>query len=82
MLKSYKTLAVPMLIYGREFCITTKAQERTIQAQEIKFLKRVKGYNRRDMIQNKIIREELRIFSLNEKIKENRIKWNVHLERV
>ena len=43
-----------------------KYKERRIQAQLMKFLRRVKGCNRTDMVGNEIIREELQEFNLNE----------------
>ena len=41
-LKFY-TMAIPALIYGSETWVTTKAQENQIQAQEMRFLRRVKA---------------------------------------
>jgi hypothetical protein len=57
-------MAVPTLTYGSEiWTITKKKQEEKIETAEIKFLKRVAGYRRKDQIRNTEIREELNIFN-------------------
>ena len=81
-LKFYKTIAVPTLLYGSETWITTKKEESRIQAQEMKFLRRVKGCTKLDRIRNTDIRTELNILDINQKIKENKNKWKEHVERM
>ena len=57
----YKTLPVPTFMYGSEIWVTTKAEDRIIQAQDMKLLKRFKGCNRVNLI----------IFKCNKIIKQN-----------
>lgn len=81
-LKFYKTMAVPALLYGSESWITTTKHESKIQAAEMKFLRRVKGCTRMDQIRNEDIREELQIYSIKEKITNNKEQWKEHIERM
>lgn len=80
--KFYKTIAVPTMLYGCECWILTERQRSRIQAQEMKFLRRVKGCTRHDRIRNDEVRKELKIFNINERIDFYRRKWNNHLERM
>ena len=82
LLKFYKVMAVPLILYGSEFWTLTKAQERRIEAVEMKFPTSVAGYTRLDMRRNEDIREELNIFKLKDKIKEYRVNWLEHVERM
>lgn len=81
-LKFYKTIAVPTLTYGSEIWTTTRKQESRIQAQEMKFLRRVKGCTKRDRFRNTDIRHELNVNSINDVIKEYRKNWKEHLDRM
>ena len=49
---------------------------------EMRFLRAVKGCSRQDRIHNTAIREELRIFSINDKLREYRQGWLNHLDRM
>jgi hypothetical protein len=48
--KFYKTIAVPLLIYGIEAWVLSKREESKIQSSETLFLRRVKGSSRTDRI--------------------------------
>ena len=48
----------------------------------MRFLRGVKGCSRIDRIRNEMIRQEVQVFNLNEKIKFNRNTWQEHLERM
>ena len=81
-LKLYKTMAVPMLLYGSETWVESKAEKSRIQAAEMRFLRRVKGCTRLDRFRNDDIRRELDIFSINRKIADNRRNWIDHINRM
>jgi hypothetical protein len=55
-LKFYKTIAVPILIYGSEAWVVSKSEESKIQSSEILFLRSVKGCSGIDRIKNDIDR--------------------------
>jgi hypothetical protein len=69
-LKFYKVLSVPVLLYGREFWTLTKQQLQQIESSEVRFLRPVAGYRRMDKKRNTDIRQNLKIFNLGEEIKE------------
>jgi hypothetical protein len=64
LLKFYKVMAAPMLTYGSEFWAMNKADRRAVEAAEMKFLRYVAGYSRKDQIRNDNIRQKLKIFRI------------------
>lgn len=81
-LKFYKTMAAPVLLYGCESWTMRKKDTSRIQTTEMKFLRRIKGCTLRDRIRNIDIREELDIYSINDKIKRNKEEWKSHIDRM
>ena len=77
-LKFYKTMAVPVLLYGSESWITKQRDKSNIQSAELRFLRRVKGCTRKDRKTNEDMWEESNIYNLNEKTEEYRGKWRQH----
>ena len=69
-------------MHGSESWVTNTKHKQIIQAAEMKFLRSVKRCSRLDRIRNENIREELKIYNLNERIEENREKWKEHLNRM
>jgi hypothetical protein len=69
-LKFYKVLAVPAVLYGSECWTLTKQQLQQVESSEMRFLRSVAGYRRIDKKRNTDIRQNLKIFNLWEKIKE------------
>jgi hypothetical protein len=80
-LKFYKTMLVPVLMYGSEARTIKKKGISRIQSAEMKFLRSVKGCTRIDHIRNAEIRTELEIYAIQDKITEYRIRWSAHLQR-
>ena len=58
-MKFYKVVARATLLYGSETWVTMKRDTTRLQAAEMGFLRRVKGYTRLDKIRNEVIRKEL-----------------------
>jgi hypothetical protein len=48
----------------------------------MKFLRNVAGYTLKDQIRNTVIRNELKIFSVNSRIQNNRLDWIHHVGRM
>lgn len=71
-MKSYKSMAVPISMYGNENWDFTKQDKLRLQAAEIRFL-RAKSCTRSDRISNEDIRNR-RIYNLNQRIKDNVLK--------
>jgi hypothetical protein len=81
-LKFYKTMAVPVLMYGSEAWTIKKNYISRIQSAEMKFLRSVKGCARMDHIRNEEIGTELEMYAIQDKITEYRIRWSAHLQRM
>jgi hypothetical protein len=56
-------MAVPTLLYGCETWALKRGDKRKIETAEMRFLRHVAGYTRRDEISNITIRSELQISS-------------------
>lgn len=78
----YKTIFRPILTYGCESWVLSQQQKSKIQANEMKYLRRVKGVTRQDRIRNDDIREELEIQSIGEFIEQRQMSWWGHLQRM
>jgi len=60
-MKLYKVVARPTVLYGSETWVTTTRDMTGLEAAEMRFLRRVKGYTRLDKIRSEVIRKELEI---------------------
>jgi hypothetical protein len=60
----------------------TKKQRQKIETAEMKFLRNVAGYTLNDQIPNTVIRNELKIFNVNNRIQKNRLNWIHHVGRM
>jgi hypothetical protein len=60
------------LLYGSEYWTLTKQQLQETEYSEMRFLRSVAGYRRIDKKRNTDIRQNLKIFSLGEKIRNRR----------
>jgi hypothetical protein len=72
----------PTFTYGSEIWTLTKKQEARIETAEMNFLRSVAGYKRIDQMRNSKIREELKIFNLNDKILNFRSQWKNYVLRM
>jgi hypothetical protein len=59
-----------------------KKQRQKIETAEMKFLRNVAGYTLKDQIRNTVIRNELKVFSLNNRIQNSRLNWIHHVGRM
>lgn len=81
-LKFYKTMAIPTLMYGSEVWSLTTTQYKRLEAAEMKLLRPVAGYTLLDHKRNEDIREEINITSVVDKIIEYRNNWYGHITRM
>ena len=81
-MKFYKTVAVPTFLYASETWTLGKGEEKKIQAAEMRFLRSVQGFSLLDRRRNIDIRQDLKIQSLNETIKEYKRRWCGHVARM
>ncbi|KAJ4426453.1 hypothetical protein ANN_27267 [Periplaneta americana] len=82
LLKFYKVISVPSLLYGSETWVMKKKDASRLQTNEMKFLRSVAGYRKIEHKRNEEIREELEIYELNTKIEEYRNTWMSHISRM
>lgn len=81
-LKFYKTLAIPTLLYGSETWILTRAQQRRIEAAEMRLLRPLAGFRLQDHKRNEDIRQELNVESVITIIEKYRNNWYDHITRM
>jgi hypothetical protein len=67
----YKAMAVLIVIYGYE----KKNKKQKIKTPDMRFLKNVAGYIKRDHLRNIRIREELNVFNISNKILKSLSQW-------
>jgi hypothetical protein len=79
-LKFYKVVAVPTLLYECETLALNRSDKRKIKTAEMRFLRHVAGYTRRDEISDLTICNEFQIFNVNDKIKDKKKEWHDHIQ--
>jgi hypothetical protein len=57
--KFYFAVAVPVLLYGREAWGVTSRDGNRLQAEEMRFLRAVRGYKKQKHLKNEDVRQEL-----------------------
>jgi hypothetical protein len=82
LVRFYKIMAIPTLLYGSECWTLTKRQKSRLKAAEMRFLRSMTGYRLTYHRRNEDIREEIQIIDINPRIKDYQIKWLQHLERM
>jgi hypothetical protein len=75
-------MAVPTLLFSCENWALNRSDKRKTETAEMRFLRHVAGYTRRDEISNLTIRSELHIFKINDKIKDKKKEWHDHIQRM
>lgn len=78
----YKSIFRPILLYGSESWVLTTSMKSSIQATEMKYLRRVMGITRMDRVRNQDIQDELKVDSVLKEIEKNQLKWFGHLCRM
>ena len=81
-IKLYTTVIRPVLLYGAECWTVRKKEEQIIEKTEMKMLRRIKGVTLRDRVKSVDIRKELGVSSIQEKVREMRLRWYGHMQRM
>ena len=76
----YKSIFCPILTYGCESWVLTKDIRSRFQAAEMKYLQSIKRIMRRDRVRNEVVRQELKVKSIFNKIHKQQLKC--HLMRM
>ena len=77
--KLYMTVIRPVLLYGAECWTVRKKEEQILEKGEMRMLRRIKGV---DKIKSEDIRKELGVSSIQEKVREMRLRWYGHMQRM
>nr|CAH7716818.1 unnamed protein product [Callosobruchus chinensis] len=81
-LKVYKTIVIPVLLWGSESWVLTKSMKQKLQVMEMKFLRKIKGVTRTDRLKKEDIRNELGVEPVWSLIERNQLKWFGHMCRM
>ena len=81
-IKLYMTIIRPVLLYGAECWTVRKKEEQILEKTEMRMLRRIKGVTLRDRVKSVDIRKELGVSSIQEKVREIRLRWYGHVQRM
>ena len=81
-LKLYWTVIRPALLYGAECWTVRKNEEQILEKTEMRMLRRIKRITLRDKVESVDIRKELGVNSIQEKVREMRLRWHEHMQRI
>ena len=81
-IKLYMTVIRPVLLYGAECWTARKKDEQILEKTEMRMLRRIKGVTLRDKVKRVDIRKELGVNSIQEKVREMRLRWYGHMQRM
>ena len=81
-IKFLKVVARPTLLSGSKTWVTTTRDMTRLEAEEMRFLRSVKGYTRLDKIRSEVVRKELEISGIQDVRSKHKQNWINHLERM
>lgn len=79
--KVFKVAVRPAMTYGAETWSIKKTQEKKLNVAEMKMLRWACGHTRLDRIENREIRERVKVTEIHKKIQEKRLRWYGHVLR-
>ena len=81
-IKLYITVIRPVLLYGEECWTVRKKEEHILEKTEMSMLRRIKSVTLRDKVNRVDIRKVLGVSSIHEKVREMRLRWYRHRQRM
>ena len=78
----YSTILKPVLICGAECWYLTAKTSSSLQADELKVLRTIRGVTRIDRLRNNRIRSDLSVKPLLKEIEEKKLRWYGHVKRM
>lgn len=79
--KFYRTVIRPALLYGTECWAVKQCHVHKMTVAEMRMLRWMCGHTRKDRLRNEVIREKVGVASIEEKMRENRLRWFGHVKR-
>ena len=71
-----------LLLFGAECWTVRKKEEQILEKTEMRMLRRIKGVTLSDRVKSVDIRKELGVSSTQEKVREMRLRWYGHMQRM
>ncbi|KAL6494135.1 Glycine--tRNA ligase, chloroplastic/mitochondrial 2 [Orobanche gracilis] len=79
--KFYRTAIRPALLYGTECWAVKQCHVHKMPVAEMRMLRWMCGHTRKDRVRNEIIRTKVGVTCIENKMRENRLKWFGHIKR-
>ncbi|VFQ94525.1 unnamed protein product [Cuscuta campestris] len=79
--KFYQSVVRPAMLYGAECWAVKKTHVHRLHAAQMRMLRWMCGKTRLDMILNEVIRRQVGIAPLEDKLREARLRWFGHVKR-
>ncbi|PKA52309.1 integrator complex subunit 11 [Apostasia shenzhenica] len=79
--KFYKNIVRQAMIYGAECWPAKKKHTNKINVTEMRMLRWMCGYTRKDRMRNEYIRKKVGVAPIEDKLRESRLRWFEHLNR-
>ncbi|KAL6532678.1 hypothetical protein OROHE_014100 [Orobanche hederae] len=79
--KFYRTAIRPALLYGTECWAVKQCHVQKMNVAEMRMLRWMCGHTKKDRLRNEVIREKVRVVSIEDKMMENRLRWFGHVRR-
>ena len=77
----YRMVVRPALLYGVECWPIKKSQVQRMSVAEMRMIRWICGHTRLDKIRNEVIRAKIGVASIEDKMREVRLRWFGHLRR-
>ncbi|KAF3661450.1 Tyrosyl-DNA phosphodiesterase-related isoform 2 [Capsicum annuum] len=77
----YRVTVLPAMLYGAEYWSVKNFHIQKLKVTEMRMLRRMCGLTGRDRVRNEIIREKVRVASVEDKMREVRMRWFGHVMR-
>ncbi|KAL6513478.1 hypothetical protein OROGR_020964 [Orobanche gracilis] len=79
--KFYRTAIRPALLYGTECWAVKQCHVHKMPVAEMRMLRWMCGHTRKDRVRNEIIRTKVGVTCIENKMRENRLRWFGHIKR-
>ncbi|KAL6588053.1 hypothetical protein OROMI_001031 [Orobanche minor] len=79
--KFYRTAIRPALLYGTECWAVKQCHVQKMNVAEMRMLRWMCGHTKKDRLRNEVIREKVKVASIEDKMMENRLRWFGHVRR-
>lgn len=79
--KFYRTAVRPALLYGTECWAVKHCHDHRMNVAEMRMLRWMCGHTRKDRLRNEVVREKVGVAPIEDKMRENRLRWFGHIRR-